>query len=111
MPVPVQEKLRAAVSDLGSQARVARVLGVSPSRVSRWLRQGEEPDPENRRKVEGLEFVLARLLSFLHPETAVKWLNGSNPFLNDFRPIDYLARGRLGDVLGAVDAFQAGSFA
>ena len=111
MPVPVTTKLRAVVEDLGSQARVARALGVSPSRVSRWLKRGEEPDAENRRKLEALEFVLARLLSFLHPETAVKWLNGSNPFLNDFRPLDYLARGRVREVLSSIDAFQAGSYA
>lgn len=111
MPVPVQEKLRAVIEDLGSQARVARALGVSPSRVSRWLKQGEEPDPENRRKLEGLEFVIARALSFMTPETAVKWLQGSEPFLNNFAPIDMLARGRVTDVLAALDSFQAGSFA
>ena len=110
MPVPVREKLRAVTKDLGSQARVARALGVSPSRVSRWLKT-EEPDPENQRKVEGLEFVLAYLLSFLHPETAVSWLNGHNRFLNDFRPIDYLARGRIIDVIQAARAERAGSFA
>jgi transcriptional regulator with XRE-family HTH domain len=111
VPVPIQEKLRAAVEDLGSQARVARALGVSPSRVSRWLKLGEEPDQENRRKVEGLEFVLARLLSFMHPDGAIAWLHGHNPFISNWRPIDYLARGRIADVLGAVDATQAGSFA
>ena len=110
MPVPVREKLRAVTKDLGSQARVARALGVSPSRVSRWLKT-EEPDPQNQRKVEGLEFVLAYLLSFLHPETAVSWLNGHNRFLNDFRPIDYLARGRIVDVIQAARAERAGSFA
>ncbi len=109
MPVPVREKLRAVTKDLGSQARVARALGVSPSRVSRWLR-AEEPDAENRRKVEGLEFVLARLLSWHDPETAIDWLHGMNPFLNDFRPIDYLARGKLREVLGALDAYIAGSY-
>ena len=110
MPVPVREKLKAVTKDLGSQARVARALGVSPSRVSRWLKT-EEPDPQNQRKVEGLEFVLAYLLSFLHPETAVSWLNGHNRFLNDFRPIDYLARGRIVDVIQAARAERAGSFA
>ena len=109
MPVPVRTKLRALRDDLGSQARVARALGVSPSRVSRWLKT-EDPDPENKRKVEGLEFVLSYLLSFLHPETAVDWLHGRNGFLNDFRPIDYLARGRILDVIGAARAFRAGSF-
>ncbi|MGH2653325.1 MAG: hypothetical protein ACRDHV_03105 [Actinomycetota bacterium] len=107
--MPVRDKLRAVAQDLGSQARVARALGVSPSRVSRWLRT-EEPDLANRRKVEGLEFTLARLLSFLEPEVAIDWLNGSEPFLNFHRPIDVLARGRVTEVLEALDSFQAGSF-
>jgi transcriptional regulator with XRE-family HTH domain len=107
LPVPVMEKLKAVVDDLGSQARA---LGVSPSRVSRWLRQGEEPDPENRRKLEGLEFVIARARSFMTPETLIAWLSGSEPFLNNFAPIDMLARGRVTDVLAALDGFQAGSF-
>ena len=109
MPVPVREKLRAIKEDLGSQARVARALGVSPSRVSRWLKT-EDPDPQNRQKVEGLEFVLAYLLSFLHPDTAVAWLNGHNGFLNDFRPIDILARGKVIDVIQAARAERAMSF-
>jgi transcriptional regulator with XRE-family HTH domain len=109
MPVPVRTKLRALREDLGSQARVARALGVSPSRVSRWLKT-EDPDPENSQKIEGLEFVLAYLLSFLHPDAAVAWLHGHNGFLNDFRPIDYLARGRIPQVIGAARAFRAGSF-
>jgi transcriptional regulator with XRE-family HTH domain len=109
MPVPVREKLRAIREDLGSQARVARALGVSASRVSRWLKS-EDPDPENRRKVEALEFVLAYLVSFLHPDVAVDWLNGHNAFLRNFRPIDYLARGRIEEVIQAARAFKAGSF-
>jgi len=110
VPVPTREKLKAITKDLGSQARVARALGVSPSRVSRWLKT-EDPDPENRRKVEALEFVLAYLLSFLHPDTAVKWLTAMNPFLHDFQPIEYLARGRVEEVIGAAKAFRALSYA
>ncbi len=106
VPVPVKEKLRAVVSDLGSQARVASVLGVSRSRVSRWLRT-EQPDPDNRRKVEGLEFVLTRLLELYDPENAVEWLLGHNPFLRGARPIDRIAQGRITEVLGAIDAEQA----
>jgi transcriptional regulator with XRE-family HTH domain len=109
MPVPTRMKLRALTEDLGSQARVARALGVSPSRVSRWLK-AEDPDPANRQKIEGLEFVLAYLLSFLHPETAVAWLHGHNGFLNNFRPIDMLARGRVVDVIEAARGHRAMSF-
>ena len=109
MPVPTRTKLRALRDDLGSQARVARALGVSPSRVSRWLK-AEDPDPQNQQKIEGLEFVLAYLLSFLHPETAVAWLHGHNGFLNNFRPIDMLARGRIIEVIEAARAHRAMSF-
>jgi len=109
MPVPVRTKLRALKDDLGSQARVARALGVSPSRVSRWLKT-EDPDPGNQQKIEGLEYVLAYLLSFLHPDAAIAWLHGHNGFLSDFRPIDVLARGRIPQVIGAARAFRAGSF-
>lgn len=110
MPVPVREKLKAITEDLGSQSRVAEALGVSRSRVSRWLRT-EQPDAENRRKLEGLEFVLSRLLQVYRPATAVDWLLGMNPFLNDARPIDFVARGRITEVLQAVDAEEAGSYA
>jgi transcriptional regulator with XRE-family HTH domain len=108
--VPVREKLRAITQDLGSQARVAEALGVSRSRVSRWLRT-EQPDPENRRKLEGLEFVLSRLLQIYHPDTAVDWLLGMNPFLREARPIDHIAGGRITEVLRAIDAEEAGSYA
>lgn len=109
MPVPTRTKLRALTEDLGSQARVARALGVSPSRVSRWLKT-EDPDPANRQKIEGLEFVLAYLLTFLTPDAAIAWLHGHNGFLNDFRPIERLALGRIADVIDAARAFRAGSF-
>lgn len=110
MPVSVREKLRAVTKDLGSQARVAEVLGVSRSRVSRWLRT-ENPDPENRRKVEGLEFVITRLLQVYLPKTAVDWLLGMNPFLGDWRPIDYIAKGRISEVLRAIDAEESLGYA
>ena len=111
MPVPVREKLRAVTKDLGSQARVARALGVSPSRVSRWLRQGEDPDPENRRKLEGLEFVLARLLQVYVPELAVDWLLARNPWLGERQAMDLIAEGRITEVLQAVDASESLGYA
>ena len=110
MPVAVREKVRAVSKDLGGQARLARVLGVSPSRVSRWLRT-EEPDAENRRKVEAVEFVLGRLLDLYQQDTAVKWLQGFNAHLGNRRPIDLLAHGRVAEVLGAIEADDTGAYA
>jgi transcriptional regulator with XRE-family HTH domain len=110
MPVDVKDKLRAVTQDLGSQARVARLLGVSPSRVSRWM-NGEQPDRENRRKLEGIEFVLARLSMLYYPDVAWDWLHGMNRFLRDHRPVDLLSQGRITEILSAIDAEEAGSYA
>jgi uncharacterized protein (DUF2384 family) len=110
VPVAVRDKVRAVSQDLGGQARLARVLGVSPSRVSRWIRS-EDPDPSNRRKVEGVEFVLSRLLQFLDKETAIKWLEGMNAHLGDRRPTDLLANGRVAEVLEAIEAEETGAYA
>jgi len=110
VPVAVREKVRAVSKDLGGQAKLARVLGVSPSRVSRWLRT-EEPDPENRRKVEGVEYVLSRLLAIYERETAMKWLRGFNAHIGNRRPIDLLAQGRIEDVLAAIQAEEGLAYA
>ena len=110
MPVAARDKLEAVARDLGSQARVARLLGVSPSRVSRWLRT-EQPDAENRRKLEGVEFVLGRLLDLYERDVAVDWLLGTNAQIGDRRPIDLLAAGRTAEVLLAVQADEAESYA
>jgi transcriptional regulator with XRE-family HTH domain len=111
VPVDVKTKLRAVVEDLGSQAKVAELLGVSRSRVSRWLRTGEEPDEGNRRALQGIEVVLARLYdAWPDRDVAMAWLYGLNPDLENRRPITVLRRGRVGDVLEALDSHLAGGY-
>jgi hypothetical protein len=105
-----RQKLAALVEDMGSQAQVARMLDVDRSRVSRWL-VDEEPDRDNLLKLEAVEFVLSRLQLTYQRQTAMKWLLGFNAHLGDARPIDLLARGRVSDVLRAIEAEEAGAFA
>ena len=110
MPVTSQARLGALVQDFGTQSRVAQVLQVDRSRVSRWLR-GEEPDEANRARLEGFEFVLARLSERFPRQTALRWLEGVNPHLNDRRPVDLLRSGRIAEVLEAVEAELAEAYA
>lgn len=110
MPVEVREKVRAVSRDVGGQAKLARLIGVSPSRISRWL-QNEAPDIVNQRKVEGVEFVLSRLLGTWKRETALKWLQGFNAHLGDRRPIDLLASGRVAEVIEAIESEETGAYA
>jgi hypothetical protein len=111
---PVQararQKLLTLIDDLGSQARVAQALDVDRSRVTRWLAD-EEPDRDNLIKLESVEFVLSRLLCSYRRETALKWLFGLNAHLGDARPIDLLTRGRVSEVLRAIEADETGAYA
>lgn len=111
MPVPVRERVSALVEDAGNQAAVARLIGVDRSRVTRWLTTGQQPDADNRRTIDALEFVLARLRSRYHAATAFKWLEGVNPHLAGARPIDLLRGGRVSEVIAALEADETGSFA
>lgn len=110
MPVATALKVAALSKDFRSQRRLAELLGVSPAQVSRWIR-GQGIDPENAERVVRLEAVMAELLTLYEPETAEAWLRGVNPDLRNRRPIDVIRSGRLVDVLSAIDADRAGSFA
>lgn len=111
MSIRVSDRLQAVAERLGSQAAVADLLGVSPSRVSRWLRRGEIPERDNRRKLEAVEYILTRLADLYEPETAVKWMRGANAHLGHRRPIDLLEAGRVTEVLQAVEAAETGVYA
>lgn len=109
MPVATREKVQALSRDLGSQRRVAALLGVSPSQVSRWIRSGGV-DPDNAEKVDALEHAMASLLRLYEPGAAEAWLVGLNPHLGA-RPIDLVRAGRASELLRAISAERAGSYA
>jgi uncharacterized protein (DUF2384 family) len=110
VPVAISRKVEALRADFRSAARLADLLGVSRSQVTRWLR-GAGIDPLNAEKVELLELVWSNLLRLYDRETALEWLVGVNPHLGDRRPIDVVRAGRIDDLMRAIRAERAGSFA
>jgi uncharacterized protein (DUF2384 family) len=110
MPVATAEKITALSQDLGSQRRLAELLGVSPAQVTRW-RRGGGIDLVNAERVDLLELVLANLLRLYPAEAAEQWLRGLNPHLGDRRPIDLVRAGRAQELLGALAVERAGGFA
>jgi uncharacterized protein (DUF2384 family) len=110
MPVSTAEKVQALTVDFKSAARLADMLGVSRSRVTRWLR-GAGIDPENAERVDLLELVWSNLLRLYEPDTALSWLFGLNPHLGDRRPIDLIRAGRAEELMRAIRSERAGSFA
>src|SRR3954468_157336 len=110
MPVATAQKVEALSRDFSSQRRLAELLDVSPAQVTRW-RRGHGIDEVNAQRVDLLELVMSQLLRLYAPETAELWLVGLNPHLGDRRPIDLIRRGRSRELIDAIAAERAGSFA
>jgi hypothetical protein len=111
LPLPLTRvKLRHLADGLGGQSEVARLLQVDRSRVSRWL-SGEEPDPHNKARLDGLEYVVARLLQHFPPATARKWLAGTNAHLGNRRPLDLIGANRIAEVIAAIEQADLDSYA
>lgn len=110
MPVTIAEKVSALSRDLGSQRRLAELLGVSPAQVTRW-RRGQGIDEVNAARVDLLELVMASLLRLYPAAAAEMWLLGANPNLGGRRPLDLVRRGRAHELLDAIANERAGGFA
>jgi uncharacterized protein (DUF2384 family) len=110
MPVATAAKVQALTADFRSAAQLADMLGVSRSRVTRWLK-GAGIDPLNAERVDLLELVWSSLLRIYEREAALAWLFGINPELGDRRPIDVVRAGRIEELMRAIRAERADSFA
>ena len=110
MPIATAAKVEALRVDFETGAAVADLLGVSRSRVTRWL-QGAGIDPLNAERVDLLELVWSNLLRMYDGETARSWLFGLNPQLGDRRQIDLIRAGRTEELMRAIRAERADSFA
>ena len=110
MPVDTARKVEALSHDFRSQRRLAELLDVSPAQVTRW-RRGQGIDEVNAQRVDLLELVMSQLLRVYSAEAAEGWLVGLNPHLGDRRPIDLNRRGRSRELIDAIAAERAGSFA
>jgi uncharacterized protein (DUF2384 family) len=110
MPVETAVKIESLRRDFRSGSAVADLLGVSRSRVTRWLR-GAGIDPLNAERVDLLELVWSNLLRLYEPEAARAWLEGTNPSLGDRRPIDLIRAGKAEELMRSIRAERADSFA
>ena len=110
VPVATAHKIETLRVDFRTSARLADLLGVSRSQVTRWLR-GAGIDPANAEKVDLLELVWANLLRLYDREAALAWLFGINPALGDRRPVDLIRAGRTEELMRAIRAERSDSFA
>lgn len=109
MPVAVAQKVKTLTVDFRSSARLADLLGVSRSQVTRWLR-GAGIDPLNAEKVDLLELVWSGVLRIYDQDAALAWLFGVNPLLGDRRPVDLIRQGRTEELMRAIRAERSDTF-
>jgi hypothetical protein len=107
-PYPLE--LQMLAERLGGQNRVAILLDVDRSCITRWLGH-DLPDLKNRTKIDGLHYIMSRLLRRFQPVTAQKWLLGINAFLGDQRPMDLIQQDRIAEVASAIEQTETGAFA
>ena len=102
----------AVVADaLGSNAKTAEFLGVSRSQPGKWLAGEERPNPRARRLIQDFEYVWDRLTDDRSSDAAHIWLRSSNAFLNGATPLTWLKTRGADEVIAAIDAEEAGSYA
>ena len=107
----VLAELEDLTDQFGNQSKVAELLDVDKSAMTRWLTKGQRPDPENEEQIAALRLIVLQLLRIYQPETAMKWLLGINAHLRNARPVDLIRKGHIADVLSAIQQDSAGSYA
>lgn len=94
----------------GTRAALAAWVGTHRSQVTR-VAGGQEPGGDAAWRLAALAAVVTALLAVYDAEAIPGWLRGSNPHLQDRRPLDVLAAGDLAAVMAAVQAARSGVFA
>lgn len=107
---PLRVKIATVTELFGTHTRAAEFLGVARSQPGRWLRGRESPNPRARRLIRDLDYVWGRLTDDRPAEVATIWLHSPNAFLDGVAPIDWLRTRGPEDVVGALDAEEAGSY-
>jgi uncharacterized protein (DUF2384 family) len=110
VPLSTARKVEALRADFRSAAQLADLLGVNRAQITRWLR-GAGIDPLNAERIDLLELVWSALLRVYDSDAALSWLFGVNPRLGDRRPIDLIRAGRAEELMRAIRAERADSFA
>lgn len=94
----------------GSQNKVAKLLDVDRSRITRWSK-GEGPDAMNAFKISGLIHLIRILNLEFNLDSIQKWFFGRNHHLNQQRPVELISQGKMDEVMHAALQDVAGSFA
>ncbi len=106
------ERAKFVVEVVGGTRRTADLLNVAPSQPSRWVAGVSVPGPAQARMLVDLDHVLTHaLLVWADDDVARDWLTSPNAHLDGARPIDWIRVHGTAEVVDALRAEAAGSYA
>ena len=106
-----QERTEFLIDTLGGGAKLATLLRVNRSQPTQWRKGAETPSPDVGRLLIDLDHVVARASMVWASDLVMSWLSSPNAFLGGATPVDVLRERGSRDVIDALDAEQAGSYA
>ena len=107
-----QQRAKFVVEAVGGTRRTADLLDVSPSQPSRWVSGESVPGPAQARMLVDLEHVLTHaLLVWADVEVVRDWLTSTNAHLDGARPVDWIRVNGTAEVVDALRAEAAGTYA
>jgi hypothetical protein len=106
------QRAKFVVDVVGGTRRTADLLHVAPSQPSRWVAGLSVPGPAQARMLVDLDHVLTHaLLVWADDDVARDWLTSPNAHLDGARPIDWIRVHGTAEVVDALRAEAAGTFA
>lgn len=107
-----QERAKFVVEVVGGTRRTADLLDVAASQPSRWVSGESVPGPAQARMLVDLEYVLTHaLLVWADAAVARDWLTSPNAHLDGARPVDWIRVQGTAEVVDALRAEAAGTYA
>jgi len=78
--------------------------------MARFMDGDDNPAVFFERIDDGLQKIIPLLKDYLEPRALQDFINGANPRLNNQRPLDLIAQGRVDEVIEAIRADKAGEY-
>lgn len=91
-------------------ADIANVLDVRPETVSRWNQGKAFPHPTTEKQLLELEFIIDQLADFYEPREARLWIFSRQRLLGGEVPAELIQKGRVDEVIAALNQLRDGVF-
>ena len=90
-----------------SDAQIGRAVGAAPSTVRDWFARRSSPRGKRAERVAELAEIVDRLARVMEPEYIPVWLSRPIEALDDRKPLELIARGRVRQVARVVSELES----